>query len=184
MSIAQSEPAFIISALALLFTIISFWYMNWRKGKLVIAPPLSYALAAEKGGLLLMVIPLVFYNSGAASRVVRNLRLMLEQDNIKSEPVTFSATVSDLLDGKFSDGTRQWPRQFAIEGRKSHSGYFEFQKTPSEFVPSQGKCQAIMEAKLDGNKKWEKLCIFYLHIQGTTGMNRFLPYNNDPDIGE
>jgi hypothetical protein len=182
MSVVQSTPALLIGILALMFTIFSFWWMNWRKGKLIIGPPLSYALTASKEGLLLVVIPLVFYNDGAATQVVQNLRLTLEQNDLKSKAVNFVATVPNLLGGKISNGTRQFACQFAIEGRKSHSGYFEFQNKPCKFVPSQGKCKATLEAKLDDDKEWKTLSIFCLYIRDTTMLNAILPYNNDPDI--
>jgi hypothetical protein len=61
MSMFQSALALVISIFALLFTIFSFWWMNWRKGKLIIGPPRSFALAAQgKEGLLLIRIPLIF----------------------------------------------------------------------------------------------------------------------------
>jgi len=180
MTIAQSEPALLISVLALMFTIFSFWWMNWRKGKLIVGPPRSYAMAAQKEGLLLVRIPLVFYNDGAATQVVQNLRLILEQNRTKSEALKFSATVSDLLGGEFKDGTRQWSHQFAIDGRKSQSGYFEFQRRSSKFVPSQGKCKATLEAKLDDNMDWKTLLVFDLNISGTN-WSSLLPYDNDPN---
>jgi hypothetical protein len=180
MSIAQSWPALIISILALVFTIFSFWWMNWRRGKLIVGPPRSYAMAAQKEGLLLVRIPLVFYNDGAATQVVQNLRLTLEQNDIKSEAMKFTATVSDLLGGDFKDGTRQFASQFAVEGRKSHSGYFEFQLRSSTFVPSQGKCKATLEAKLDDSMNWKTLLVFELNISGTN-WSSLLPYDNDPN---
>jgi hypothetical protein len=182
MSVVQSAPALLIGILALVFTIFSFWWMNWRKGKLIIGPPLSYALTANKGGLLLIVIPLIFYNDGAATQVIQNLRLTLEQNDIRSKALNFVATVPNLLGGKISDGTRLFACQFAIEGRKSYSDYFEFQRDPCEFVPSQGKCKATLEAKLNDSKDWKTLCIFYIYIRGTTNLGAILPYNNDPDI--
>jgi hypothetical protein len=93
----------------------------------------------------------------------------------------FNATISDLLGGKFDDGTRQWARQFSIEGRKAHSNIFEFQRTPGKFVPSQGKCKATLEGKLYDNMKWEELLTFDLQIRGDRELDRLLPYDNDAD---
>jgi len=181
MSIIQSTPALLISILALTFTIFTFWWMNWRKGKLIVGPPLSYAFAAQKDGLLLIVMPLVFYNDGAATQTVQNLRLTLEQNDLKSKTMKFTATVPSLLGGKIDDGTRQFAHQFAVEGRKSHTGYFEFQRGQNEFVPSQGKCTAVLEGKLNNNTEWETLRIFDLYIKSTKNLNSCIPYNNDPD---
>ena len=175
MFITQNAPALLISISALVFTIFSFWWMNWRKGKLIIEPPLSYAFTAQKDGLLLIVMPLVFYNDGAATQTVQNLRLKLEQNDIKSKTMKFTATVPGLLGGKIADGTRQFAHQFAIEGRKSHTGYFEFQRRQNEFVPSQGKCTTTLEAKLNNNNEWKILRIFHLYIKKYKGSRQMHP---------
>jgi hypothetical protein len=181
MSILENAPTLIISILALIFTIFSFWWMNWRKGDLIVGPPRSFALAAVgEDGLLIIQIPLIFYNNGAATYVVQNLRLTMEQNGKKSSILDFNNTVSDLA----SSGDRHWARQFAIEGRKAYSDIFVFQKTPGKFVPVQGKCIAILEAKLYENMDWRTILTFDLDIHGTKPLNRLLTYDNDPNAKE
>jgi hypothetical protein len=178
MSIIQSTPALLISILALVFTIFSFWWMNWRKGDLIVGPPRTFALLAQgEEELLLIQLPLVFYNNGAAPQVVQNLRLKFEQGEKKSTILNFNNTVSDLASG----GIRHWARQFAIEGRKTYSDIFVFQKTPGKFVPVQGRCNAILEAKLYENMDWKTLLTFDLLIKGTRPFNQLLIYDNDPN---
>jgi len=174
--------ALFISTLALLFTIFSFWWMNWRKGKIIVGPPRSFA-ATSKGedDLLIIQIPLVFYNDGAASQVIQNLRLTLVQNGNRSAILYFNNTVSDLVNTK----TREWARQFAVEGRKSYSSVFVFQRKPGNFIFHKGKCQAILEGKLNNNEKWEEMLTFDLQIQGkrvnTMNSGQITPYDNDPD---
>jgi len=120
---------------------------------------------------------LVFYNNGAATQVIQNLRLTLEQDGKKSPILDFNNTVSDLA----SDGERQWARQFAIEGRKAYSSIFVFQRTPGRFVPSIGKCLARLEARLYEDMEWVTLLVFDLNIKGIENLNCLLTYDNDPD---
>jgi hypothetical protein len=175
MSIVQSAPALLIGILALVFTIFSFWWMNWRKGKLIVGPPRSYALVAPGEKELLIELPLIFYNNGAATQVIQNLRLKLEQNN-KSTILNFNNTESDLGS---SDSNRQWARQFAIEGRKAHSNIFAFNRKHGEFVPSQGKCKATLEGKLYENMEWKEMLIFDLNISGTPPFNCLLTYDND-----
>ena len=64
----MSSAALLISTFALFFTIFSFWWMNWRKGKIIVGPPRSFA-ATSKGenDQLVVQLPFVFYNEGAAS---------------------------------------------------------------------------------------------------------------------
>ena len=169
----------VISVLALLFTAFSFWWMNWRKGELIVGPPRSYALTAPgEDDILIIQLPLVFYNNGAATQVVQNLRLRLEQDGRRSAILNFNYTVPDLI----SDG-HLWAKQFAIEGRKAYASVFVFQKTPGKFVPLPGICNATLECKLYEVTGWTTLLVFDLRIVNVANLNSLLPYDNDIDQG-
>lgn len=174
----MASDAIIISIAALAFTIVSFWWMNWHKGKLIVGPPRSFALASPgEDQILIVQLPLVFYNNGAATQVVQNLRMTLEQNGKKSSILDFNNTVSDLASG----GDRQWAKQFAIEGRKAYSSIFVFQRTPGKFVPSLGKCTARLEVKLYDDMEWMTLLVFDLNIKKTDNLNCLLTYDNDSD---
>jgi hypothetical protein len=98
--------------------------MNWRKGKIIVGPPRSFAATSKsQDDLLIIQLPLVFYNNGAVSQVIQNLRLMLVQNRNRSAILYFNNTVPDLVNAQ----TREWARQFAIEGCKSYSSVFVFQ---------------------------------------------------------
>ena len=178
----MSSAALLISIFALFFTISSFWWMNWRRGKIIVGPPRSFA-ATSKGedDLLIVQLPLVFYNDGAASQVIQNLRLTLVQNGNRSAILYFNNTVPDLVNAQ----TREWACQFAIEGRKSYSSVFVFQRKPGNFIFHKGKCQAILEGKLNNDAKWEEMLTFYLQIQdkrvNTMNNGKLTPCDNDPD---
>jgi len=131
--------------------------------------------------LLIIQLPLVFYNDGAASQVIQNLRLSLIQNGNRSAILYFNHTVPDLVKSE----NREWARQFAVEARKSYSSVFVFQRKPGNFIFHEGKCQAILEGKLNNGERWEELLIFDLKIQekSVNAMNsgQILPYDNDPD---
>lgn len=175
-------PALLISSLALLFAIGSFWWMNWRRGKLIVGPPRSYA-AVSKGenDLLIVQLPLVFINDGAAAHVVQSLRLVLEQRGKKSAILYFNNTLSKLA----SNDDREWARQFAVNGRKSYSSVFVFQRKPGKFVLSAGKCRAILDAKLNKGKKWRTLLTFEIQtpasLISTLNSAQLIVCDNDPD---
>ena len=177
-----NNPALIISTLAVLFTIFSFWWLNWRRGRLIVGPPRSFAACSSgENGNIIIQLPLVFYNNGAAAHVVQNLRLTLEQGDKKSAILYFNNTLSSLA----SNDNREWARQFAVEGRKSYSSIFVFQRRPGGFVFAPEKCKAILEAKLNKCEKWQTLLRFDLQtpegkIQ-TLNSNTIIPYDNDPD---
>jgi hypothetical protein len=63
-----------VAVCALLFTVGSFWWLYLRRGKLVVATPQTYAAFLEERRLILL-FPLVFYNTGARDYVVRDLRV-------------------------------------------------------------------------------------------------------------
>lgn len=173
-------PAFVTSVLALLFTIASFWWMNWRKGRLVVGAPTSYAAAASADKQLLIVqLPLVFYNDGAAARIVQNLRLQLESEGRTTPILHFNNTVADLS----TNEGRTWSRQFAVEGRKSYASVFVFQRRPVDFSFSAGMWKARIEGKLDEKERWEPVLEFDFHVKErcleTLNSNRLLPYDND-----
>jgi hypothetical protein len=123
----------------------------------------------------------VFYNNGAATHVVQNLRLTLEQGNKKSEVLYFNNTLSNLV----SNDKREWARQFAVEGRKSYSSIFVFQRRAGGFVFAPEMCKAILEAKLNKGNKWQTLLKFDIQTPEdkikTLNSNTIIPYDNDPD---
>lgn len=73
--------AVLISALALLFTVFSFWWMNWRSGKLVVVDLQHFAAGRGRVGhpdelnAWFVGLPLVLLNRGASPLVVESLRL-------------------------------------------------------------------------------------------------------------
>jgi hypothetical protein len=178
----SKNPALLLSILALVFTIFSFWWMNWRRGKIIVGIPRSFAATSGgKQGLVMVQLPLVFYNDGAATRIIQNLRLTLEQNGEKSSILHFNNTLGNLA----SNDNRQWARQFAVEGRKSHSSIYVFQRTPGNFVFLAGKCKAILEAKLE-NQKWKKILTFYIQtpetaVQASLNAGQIIAYDNDVD---
>ena len=179
---SMNITALFISTLALLFTIFSFWWMNWRRGKIIVGPPRSFAATSKsEDDLLIIQLPLVFYNDGAASQVIQNLRLTLVQNGNRSAILYFNNTVPDLVNAQ----TREWACQFAVEGRKSYSSVFVFQRKPGNFIFHKGKCQAILEGKLNNDEKWEEMLTFDLQIPAksvnTMNSGQLIAYDNDPD---
>ena len=72
----MNYSALIISTLALLFTIFSFWWMNWRTGILRVGTPRSYAAFGSVENKMVLEFPFVFFNDGPIPIIVQNLRLV------------------------------------------------------------------------------------------------------------
>src|SRR5437867_1652885 len=86
--------AAVIAALALAFTIGSFWWMNWRRGSLTVTAPGSFAATTQQDRLILL-LPFVFYNDGPVPYVVRDLRLLIS-DEPEGMPLTFQRVRSGV----------------------------------------------------------------------------------------
>lgn len=74
-------PVF-ISILALLFAVLSFWWMNWRPGKLNVGNIRLFAAGkategnADSKNVVIVNLPLILWNSGARPLLVEDLRLV------------------------------------------------------------------------------------------------------------
>jgi len=155
----MNNPALIISISALIFTIFSFWWMNWRKGKLQIGTPRSYAAFGSLEGRMVLEFPFVFFNDGPLPIIVQNLRLIFSQE-IEKHPLNFIATVKKL--GK--DEERTFATQFPVRGREALLLICEFQREPGGMVFESQLYPMELQAKLGNNKKWKKICSFNLKV--------------------
>lgn len=160
MSSQLNYPALVISSLALAFTIISFWWMNWRRGKLIVGEPRSYAARGSQTDNLIITLPLVLYNDGAAAIIVQNLRLLLLHEGPKTRPLFFNATLEKLL----KDEGRAFATQFPVPGREAVTLICEFQRGPGNLLFEAKHYPIELQAILDANKKWKKLCRFDLRV--------------------
>ena len=105
---AWVTPSVVIAVLALLFTISSFWWIQVRRGGITIYPSSTYAGSFGPNKLVL-IPPLVLYNTGPAPLVVLGLRMRINH-NTRGGSLTEPARsrVERLLsDLSISNGTRQ-----------------------------------------------------------------------------
>ena len=181
--------ALIVSITLLFFTLYSFYLINLRKGQIIVGSPSTYAICVQPGenGLTWVELPLIFYNNGAITQFISNLRLSLQQNSTISNYLYFEAIyekmpLSDL--GSNKERRSEVAHQFAIEGRKTYSGVFAFGWRPGGLVPSVGNCRSILEAKLNDNVNWKKITEFNINISTLTidKLHTLRPYFNDPHI--
>jgi len=155
----MNNPALIISTLALFFTVFSFWWMNWRRGKLQVGTPRSYAAFGSVEGKMVLEFPFVFFNNGPMPIVVQNLRLIFSEEK-ELHPLIFNATVKKL--GKDED--RAFATQFPVRGREALLLVCEFQRTPGGKTFEVYDYPMKLQAKLDKSKKWKTICNFNLNV--------------------
>lgn len=169
--------ALLVSLLALLFTVLSFWWMNWRNGKLHVWPPRSFAAKGSDTDKLVIQLPLVLFNDGPTPIVVRNLRLVLT-DAGSDKPLSFQATVQELA----SDTARQWATAFPVRGREMLQIICQFQRLPGGLLFEPRIYPARLEARLGDWGDWKVVCDFEIRISPSflPQINRsFLAFDNE-----
>ncbi len=168
--------AFTISMLALLFTFFSFWWMNWRTGKLKIGAPRSYAALGSLERQMILEFPFVFFNDGPMPIIVQNLRLVFS-DETQRRPLVFIAVVKKL--GR--DDDRSFATQFPVRGREAILLICEFQRDPGGLVFQERRYPMELQAQTDGSKLWTCICRFTLNVsaQGLQTINQaFVVHDN------
>lgn len=140
-----------IAILALLFSVISFWWTHWRRGKIIVSFPVKFGINYTKSNSKLIIeLPLVFYNTGAATIIINNLRLNILDANNQIKYLHFNNTFDDLE----NNNGRQWGFSFSIEGRKTFSKVFVFMKTGIQFKIPDDKIDYNLELQKNNKYSW------------------------------
>lgn len=154
--------AIIISTSALGFTVFSFWWMNWRKGKICLGSNLrSYAARASQNKLLIE-LPLIFFNTGAVPLVVENLRLYFPKITEENKYLFFNATVAKLG----TDEDRGFAKPFSIRGGDVMEMICEFQNTSTSFRFEKGEYEFKIQALLGHKEQWITLKEYTINARG------------------
>ena len=170
------QPALVISISALIFTLFSFWWMNWRPGKLVVTEPRSYAAIAAAGKLM-VELPLVFFNRGATPVIVHNLRLKIQD---VERPLSFNAVVQKL--GDHDD--RRFATQFAVRAQEAVTLVCEFQAPIAGFAFEQREYAISLEGAHGKSREWRSLLRFSLSVteRDLESINKaFIVHDNWPE---
>jgi hypothetical protein len=131
--------------------------MNWRKGKLHVGEPRTYAAQGSVMGKMVVVLPFIFFNDGPTPIIVENLRLVFT--SLDGEPLTYWATVKKLV----TQEDRTLATQFAVLGREAKHLICEFQRE-QEFIFTSQKYPLKLEARINEKKEWVELCTFSLNV--------------------
>ena len=176
----METAAIFISLLALGFTTYSFWWMNWRRGDILIGDPRTYA-ACSTGTSLMIEFPLVFYHSGPRPVLIENLRLVFPHEGTEAEPLFFNAVVDKLG----TDDGREFATQFPLQGNTAVRKICEFHRRPANFTFEVTKYQIELQVSLNDRKEWETIKTFVLNVREesvkTLNSNTFIPHENWTD---
>lgn len=144
------------SLCALGFTIYSFYWMNWRPGKLHVTPPKTFAAACTNDKVIIY-LPLVFHNSGARPIIVQNLQLSILDKHLS--PLYFNATVEKLG----TDEGRAYATSFGINANMTLELICEFQVKNRGFHFQEKINSLLLEAQIN-ESKWTKIKTFSVYI--------------------
>src|SRR5687768_11577706 len=120
----------VLAGCALAFTIGSFWWLHARRGHLEVPTPRSYAFAT--GARVRLRLPLAFYNTGAVSLLVCDLRIAFV-DDAEQSPLRWITTRSVLRPDPSDNFAYATP--FAVAGRNTREVICEFGEEPTRFFP-------------------------------------------------
>ncbi|MFF0366401.1 hypothetical protein [Micromonospora sp. NPDC005087] len=195
-------PSMIIALAALAFTIGSFWWMNVRRGRLSTHPPHTFA-AAVAPDKVLVNLPLVFHNDGAAPIVVQNLRLRLERpagqtakrighnagrrwEGEPEVPEPLPVTMwwrGTRPEVQPREGHRPLPAAFPVPGRTAVATFMEFgREREPEGLPLDwlgGPCTATVEVKMAHRQRWVDLLTCNLQTE-RVDVGNYIAWPNDP----
>lgn len=167
----------VIAVLALLFTVTSFWWLYARRGRLVVSEPHSFAIAASNGGLLLLRLPLVLYNTGPKAIVVQNLRAWFPGKN-DLLPLPWRTSRSQLKPA--SDDGHTFPAAFPVEGRGARQVFIEFGGPFPGFAIEKGVYNVRVEAVMSHRPRWTTILKFDLRINLVDDLGQYIAYDNTP----
>lgn len=146
----MDELAVWIAISALLFTILSFWWLNARKGQIRGHQPAAYTAAVAQDQVFLLRLPLTFYNSGARTRVIHGIRLVIDTD---SPTVLRWEHLSKHLHSE-EDDFLDFPGPLAIDGRRALQIFPQFTGHFAGGLPEPRNYTARVEILLDNSEKW------------------------------
>lgn len=163
-----------IASLALLFTIISFWWIHARRGRIISYPIIVFSGYVNKDTLRLR-LPIVIHNTGAKPTVVRGLALKYSDASGHTIEMPAEGFHTSVKPGAtFED----FMHAYVIPGRTVVTKYVTFKQVGTiDLLPGQ-PVDFELEVLRDSNTEWKKLISTPIH----TGLLRssYITMSNDP----
>lgn len=179
-------PSLLVALAALLFSIVSFWWLQARRGKLKMSSIPAFSGHIAHDGRIALRLPVLLYNTGARTRVVDELRLVIPSwDHPIGDWQTFHSTLEPRSGPTDRD---DFAGPYAIDGRRAVMRFVKFTHAVGARLPEPAATPGALEARLDGSDDWETvapLTIYLAHmahpeIYGTY-RNRAAPCEGEPE---
>jgi hypothetical protein len=175
--------ALLIAVLSLGFSIGSFYWMHWHRGKLQLNEPPWFAAYGSTEKQILS-LPFVFFNTGAKTLVVEKLRLV-QPEEYQAQAFRFTA-MRDRWVTEIGNEPREWSRPFVVSGRQTVFKVFEFRRDSGSTTFTEGTMRFALEAKLMDRTQWQQLILFDVHISAFSMQminTNYRSYLNSPNAG-
>jgi hypothetical protein len=171
----MAYAALAISVMALLFTVLSFWWLNARPGKLRAYEPTTWAAYVRRDRSAIR-LPLVLHNTGATAAVITGMRLRFAE-NGQTMPWEWTRTTVNPTSDDVKDATAP----FSIAGGGTHELVAEFPGTLPGVVPEQRGYPVAVELQSSRNQAWQPALRFTLQLGNLIHPGNYIVYSNDPD---
>jgi len=155
----------LVSCLALVFTIFSFWWMNWRPAKLNVGNlRLFGAGKASEGGhshnIIVVALPLTLWNSGARAIVIEDLKLV-PYGKVDIPELSFARVDSPLTTTSIMGDEEIQSDYFylpiALKANDVIQANFVFNSPSSEFIFEPTNYDFFLQARLTKKSRWKKI---------------------------
>jgi hypothetical protein len=171
-------PSLVVAICALIFTVISFWWLNARRGRLKSFEPHTFS-ATITPEMTRLRLPLVLHNTGAVPIVVQNLRIRFSTEpSPVGTSVPWVATRSQIKPDN-EDG-HAFPAVFSVAGRTAQQIFAEFGTPSLGFILETRDYPVQVEAKLGHIKDWQFLVGFTLRAWRISHPTSYITYENAP----
>lgn len=167
--------AFLMSVLALLFTVTSFWWLHARPGRLRAYEPTTWSAYLSKDRSALR-LPLVLHNTGAASLVVISLRVRFIEGG---ELMPWEWTRTQV--NPQADDVQDVTAPFSIPGRDTRELVAEFVGSYPGVVPEQRAYPVAVDARSSVSDDWQEVLKFDLQLANLIHPSSYIVYTNQQD---
>lgn len=150
----------ILSLLALILSLLTFWYVSLRKGKVTVENPASFKSFGSPGKKerIPIRLPLVISNTGSKTKILSRLALV-EKENARI--FNYSAFLDDVT--IFDEDKRSPPKPIILPPFSSTLVYIEFQSDEQFFEFTDKPVEFILRSKINSSKK--EVIIGHIRLQ-------------------
>lgn len=167
--------ALAISLMALLFTVLSFWWLHARSGRLRTYEPTTWAAFVDRERSAIR-LPLVLHNTGAATLVVIGIRLRF----VEGGEVMAWEWTRTRVDPK-ADDIEDATAPFSIPGGETREFVPEFKGSFPGIVPDQRAYPVAIEALSSRGDDWREILSFDLQFKNLIHPANYIVYTNQID---